>query len=380
MKVLMLSIDELIFQAGSETQNRMKRYGGIVEELHIVVFSKNQHEALHIGNNIFVYPAYASERILGLVAMYRMAKKIFFYSKSSQRWLITSQDAVTNLVGIFLKKRFAMPLEIQIHTDFLSAFFRRESLKNYFRYFLYRYSLRHADCIRVVSERIRQSLKKKFPGIEKKLYVLPVFIDAQAIQKQSYTIDLHRKYPQADFIILMASRLTPEKNIPLALKAFESLYKKYPHSLLLIVGDGSERKNLESRIKHQELNQNVIIEPAIPLQELMPYFKSADLFLLTSNYEGYGRTIIEALVSKLPIVMTDVGIAGEIVSNGINGTVIPVGDSRALREALFKIVQDYGYYQKLASAGGELLQTFSKYSEDYFSIVKNRWEKCVIKS
>jgi len=102
----------------------------------------------------------------------------------------------------------------------------------------------------------------------------------------------------------MVSRLEKEKNIPLAISAMKDMTKKYPKIGLVIVGSGSEKKNLK-------LNNNVVLDGWRDKETIYSYYKSADLLLVTSDYEGYGLTIIEALASGLPVLSTDVGIARE---------------------------------------------------------------------
>ena len=72
-------------------------------------------------------------------------------------------------------------------------------------------------------------------------------------------------------------------------------------------------------------------------------------FLLTSNYEGWGLAIIEAASFGLPIIMTDVGCAGEIIKNEESGIIIPVGDKKALAAAMTKLIQNKNFGKKWAS-------------------------------
>ena len=58
------------------------------------------------------------------------------------------------------------------------------------------------------------------------------------------------------------------------------------------------------------------------------------MFLLTSNYEGYGRTIVEAMAAGCPVVMTDVGIAREVIVDNKTGYVIPVGNTQTLTQTI----------------------------------------------
>jgi glycosyltransferase involved in cell wall biosynthesis len=79
----------------------------------------------------------------------------------------------------------------------------------------------------------------------------------------------------------------------------------------VIVGSGSELKNLKSRVLNLKLQDNVIFERWQDKEIIYSYYKTTDLFLITSDYEGYGLTIVEALASNLPVLSTDVGVARE---------------------------------------------------------------------
>ncbi len=134
----------------------------------------------------------------------------------------------------------------------------------------------------------------------------------------------------------MASRLTKEKNIGMAIKAMKGVIKQYPETGLIIVGDGPEKNKLKA--ESRKLKANVVFENWT--DDLASFYKTADLFLLTSNYEGYGRTVIEAMVANCPVVMTDVGIAGEIIKDGYSGLVVPVGNAKKLEEAILRMAGD----------------------------------------
>ena len=347
MRLLMLSRDPKIFDDGSDVRRRMLEYAKSVEELRIVVFARglSSRAKSRDYNNMRIYPARS------LPDMYKMGSSILRSSQGlrscedpsiehSNQWVITAQDPFeTGFVGYLLKQKRKIPLELQIHTDFLSPYFWKESLKNKIRVLLAQWLIKKADKIRVVSDRIKNSLLALCPKpyTLNPIEVRPVFVDVEKIKKSPIKTDLRQKYP-GKFIILMASRLTKEKNIGLAINAMKEILKRktlHPtpytlHPLLLIVGDGPEREELELRIKNYELSDNVKIEPHT--DDIVSYYKTADLFLLTSNYEGYGRTVVEAQAAGLPVLMTDVGVA--------IGEVFPVGDKAALVAALKKMIDN----------------------------------------
>ena len=156
MKVLMISTDRLIFTTGSEVRRRMLDYGELFTELRVIVFTnkKLNYQKEQLTENIFVYPTNSINRFGYLWQAIRIGKIIL---GDGQDWVITSQDPFeTGLVAWWLKRQKKINWQAQIHTDFLSPFFARESWLNWLRVKMARWLLPQADKIRVVSERIKK--------------------------------------------------------------------------------------------------------------------------------------------------------------------------------------------------------------------------------
>ncbi|MBU1091970.1 glycosyltransferase, partial [Patescibacteria group bacterium] len=284
----------------------------------------------------------------------------------------------TGLTGWILSKIFNIPLQMQIHTDFLSPYFREESFLNKIRVKIAKFLIPKADCIRVVSKRIKDSIlaKSNFPkevGLQK-IEILPVFVDVEKIKNAPVQIDLHKKYPQFDFIILMASRLTKEKNIGMATEAMEGVVKSYPRVGLIIVGVGPEKANLKFKIKNLKLDKNVIMESW--MTNLSSYYKTADLFLLTSNYEGYGMTVVEAVACGCPVIMTDVGLAGDVLESGYGGKVIPVGGKKELEDLIKSFYANSDLRDGLLLYSSKITDSIPSKTE-YLKKYKKHWEDCL---
>ncbi len=327
MKVLSISADRKIFEDGSAVRRRMIECGKSCDEMHIIVFSTQKHSTPNnqsqISENVFVYPTDSRSRWSYVFDAVRLGKGL------PKPDLVTAQDPFEcGLAGWRLSRFFGAKLELQIHTDLGSPYFRRSSLLNTLRIVLARFLLPRADHIRVVSVRIKNYLvsRLKIPG--PKIEVRPIFVDTEKIKNIPIKTDLHKKYTQFEKIILMASRLTREKNIPLALSAMASVIRKYPKALLLIVGDGPEGERLKERSRKLGLEKNVILESWT--DDLPSYYKTADLFLATSLYEGYGMALVEAQAADCPIISTDVGVAREI------GATLVENSAHALSEAILE--------------------------------------------
>ncbi len=369
MRVLSIGSERNLFVKNSDAQKRIQEYGMLFNELHIIVFANKNlgYKNINVSNNIFLYPTNHKYKISYLWHIYKIANLLI----ASHKFLvITVQDPFeSGLAGWFLKLKYKLPLQIQIHTDLLSPYFWQESWKNKGQVLLAKFLLPRADGIRVVSERIKDSLNSRFLISDSKITVLPVFVDVKKIQSAKIKINLHEKYPD-QFIILMASRLTKEKNIGMAIEAMRDIIKKYPNALLLIVGDGPE----ENKLKAQSLGleANIIFEPWT--SDLVSYYKTADLFLATSNYEGYGRTVIESMAAGLPAVMTDVGLAGEILVDDLDGLVIPVQDIKALIGAILSLMENRGKRENLVVESRKVAESLIS-KEDYLQLYKKTLEK-----
>ena len=253
---------------------------------------------------------------------------------------------------------------MQIHTDIMNRNFWEESFKNKLRVLMVKFLVPRADCVRVVSNRIKRSLTSLNKNLNKpdKITVLPVFVDTESIKNAPVKTDLHKKYP-GRFIILMASRITKEKNIGLALETI-SLIRENKRIMLLVAGDGPELEPLKFKAYELGLNDSVIFEPHT--DNLISYYKTCDLFLLTSNYEGYGRTLVEAAAAGAKIISSDVGIAPEILEKEC---IFNVGDKEGLKQKLLLALNWRLPLPKPLSSQGK---------EEYLKLYKNSFEICQI--
>ncbi|MCX6718808.1 MAG: glycosyltransferase family 4 protein [Candidatus Taylorbacteria bacterium] len=346
MKTLMISTDTKIFEPGSAVRERMIERARSLEELHIIVFSKEnfkiqisnfksnpkskcQNEIV-ISSNCWVYPTRSLLKMLNPLSATRLGRFIIERRKITD---ITCQDPfLTAMAAISLKKQFNIPLEIQIHTDIGSPNYTK-AFTNRIRKVLALSYLPKADSIRVVSNRIKAYLVDSLKIDQTKIEVRPIQIDVQWIKNAPVieSADLHKRYQQFERIILMASRLEKEKNIALAIRAFSEVIKKLPKTALIIVGEGSEARYLRS-CALRLAPRNVFFESWADKDVLASYYKTTDLFLVTSLFEGYGMTLVEAQAAGCKIVSTDVGVAKEV------GAIIVKDDAVELAETLVNVL------------------------------------------
>ncbi|OHA88554.1 MAG: hypothetical protein A2653_03340 [Candidatus Zambryskibacteria bacterium RIFCSPHIGHO2_01_FULL_43_25] len=327
IRVVSIGSDRELFVAGSSVSSRIREYAEQFSELHIIVFALSSLglDTIKISQNCWVHPTNSSDKLSYISDALGIGKMILgrlFFGKS----VVTSQDPFeSGLVGWWLKKKFSVPLQLQIHTDLFNPYFYNSSWLNFFRVGLARFLLPRADGIRVVSKRIKGDILSRFKKIlPEKILVLPIFVDIEKIKLSPVAVSLKFKYKQWERIVLMISRLMPEKNIPFALHVFKDVARKHPEFGMVIVGRGGEEFKLKRLVKNLGLDKNVVFEPW--QQNVYSYYKTADLFFNTSIFEGYGMTIVEAAISGSPILTSDVGCARDLIKDGESGFICPVND------------------------------------------------------
>ncbi|MEK7614392.1 MAG: glycosyltransferase [Patescibacteria group bacterium] len=388
MKVLMISTDSKILDSGSAVRTRMVWYGASCEELHIIVTkheSRNtpssraklatgqaKHETkIQVAENVFAYPATASNKILALFRAYHIGVSTFNFQLSTFNWLVTSQDPFeTGFIGWLIAKKIKAKLQLQVHTDFLSPYFINGDFLNRIRILLARFLLPKADSIRVVSRRIADSLNAKRYTLNAVPKILPIFVDIEKIRGTAPTIDLRKKYPQFDFLVLTTSRLTREKNIELAIEAMREVAKKYPRAGLIIVGSGPEKSNLKLKTENLKLADNVIFEEWS--DDIVSYMKTADVFLNTSNYEGFGMSLVEAAASGCPIVSTDVGIVGDILRPE-DVLVCSAPDAGCISDQLKRIIRFPELRRELSLKAQTSIEALVTSKEEYLLKIGESW-------
>lgn len=335
MRVISISLDKTIPEKGSPAFQRMKTYASLVEEMHIVCLTLGETARPLQDGNLFVYPTNSKRLINFIVDAYKIGKEIIERNNLTRNdSIITTQDPFeTGIPGYLLKIKFNLNLNTQDHGNvFESKYWRKESIFNFFRYFLGKFLIKHSNTIRTVSLREKQYLEKNLLHSPEKIMHFPIFTDWEKISAQSPRFDIKHQHSGFDFYILTICRLEKVKNIPLLLSSFSAILEEFPKTLLIIVGKGSQKNAILSEIIRRNLQKNVVMKEWT--DDTVSYYKTADLFVLTSFSEGWGLTIIEAAASHCPVIMTDTGCANEFIFNQKNGWVVKINDKPALTEAM----------------------------------------------
>lgn len=163
-------------------------------------------------------------------------------------------------------------------------------------------------------------------------------------------------------IIVNVGRLTPQKNQELLIKGFSRIHEKYPDYLLYIYGEGEERNNLQALINQVGLSNKVFLPGNV--YDVHERIKKAAVFAFTSNFEGMPNALIEAMAIGLPCISTDCPCGGprELIVDGENGVLFPVGDLDGFVAKLQFILDNPVFAQKIGSKAIDIRKTLNKNS------------------
>jgi len=345
MKALFISNDSTIFDAASPARVRMRDYAAAIGELHILS-SASQNARKEQDGNLFLHPVRATK----LFRVRTLAKHAHELILKNGIEIVSAQDPFEHgLAALLAAHDTSAKLHIQVHTDFLSPWFVRSGnwrspqvrmpLLNRYRRRIADRVLPAAHGIRTVSERVKKSLIERYGSRISEPSVIPIAVDP--------AVPAPIRLPEHPFhfALITVGRLEPEKRIEDILAALKLVAVQYSMVGLFIVGEGRERKRLERMARSLGLADKIIfLGNRSDARALMA---SAQAFIQASAYEGYGRTLIEAALARVPIITTDVGIVGEVFKGYEDVLSAPVADPTALSLNIVGFIEDTAVRQEL---------------------------------
>jgi glycosyltransferase involved in cell wall biosynthesis len=229
-------------------------------------------------------------------------------------------------------------------------------------YFMYK----RVNCVVANSARMAEIISSDFSVDPAKIAVIPNGIDFSQIDRMKdepvtdYVFDPGRK------AIISVGRLAVEKNYPLLLYAFQRLKQEHADIDLLILGEGVQRNDLQQMCKILNITDNVHFMgfQANPYK----YMKNSQAYVLSSNYEGFPNSLLEAMYVMGNVIATDCEVGpSQIITNNIDGILTKVGDVNELAAALEKMLYDQQFKQEIHRNSRSKIINFShqKMVSDY---------------
>lgn len=328
-------------------------------DVRIVTFSRrgNAQKILAPIANLKIYGTSSVHRIFYMLDCVRTLKQVF--ADSWKPTVITTQGPYEDgQLGLWLAKRTTARFIPQLHFDLFSHDWLRESRLNPVRLIAARYVLRHADAVRVVSREQKRKLVEKLELAPESVHVVPIGVSFKSTSKSkdACKAEVHSALP-GHKVVLFVGRLYAPKNLDLWIDVAEQVIRQEPGVRFLLAGNGPLYDELLVRVKNARLDQSIIFLGSVPYGNLSEVYGAADLFLLTSHYEGFGRVLVEAAISGVPVVSTNCAGPADVVVHGKTGFLCEPGNKDELIQCVLALLRDQPKLEQFGKAARSHVDT-----------------------
>jgi glycosyltransferase involved in cell wall biosynthesis len=169
--------------------------------------------------------------------------------------------------------------------------------------------------------------------------------------------------PASAPVVIYVGRLSREKGLPSLVGGFARAARKAPEALLLLVGDGASRPELEALANRLGMNAGQIrFIGRVPAEEIPFWLRASDIYSLTSPSEGFPCALLEAMSAGVSSVVSAIPANLQLVEEGVHGLTVPYDDEEQIGEAFLKLFSDAGLRKSMGGAARE--RVVDNYSTD----------------
>ncbi len=212
-----------------------------------------------------------------------------------------------------------------------------------------KFTIDQSDAVTAVSQSLANDTRRRF-GVTREIEVIPNFVNGEVFKREACRIRRTLFAPDGEPLIVHMSNFRPVKRVVDLVKAFIKVRQKMPCRMLL-VGDGPERWPAEMAARDGGVLSDVVFlgkQPAI-----VDLLALADVYVLPSEDESFGLSVLEAMACEVPVVATRVGGIPEVVADGESGYLVEVGDTDQMAERILQLISNRALGRKMGRAGRE---------------------------
>lgn len=300
---------------------------------------RNLQTQLIVAKPILTYASELDRRVqlinLNTHQMIRTVIPLARYLRRERPDALLSTLVEGNITAVLARRLSGMPIRLVVREASTPsrALRKHRRLQKRFTARLLPIAYRHADAVVAVSQGVYDDLTQRFHLPSPKVHLIRNPVPIKQIEARMHEPVEHPWFTDhAIPVVLSVGSLRRAKDYPTLLHAF-ALVLQRTQARLLILGEGEERPALERLVRELNLCDTVQMPGFDP--NPFRYMHRADLFVLSSIYEGFPNVLVQALVCGCPVVSTDCESGPrDITDNGRYGLLVPVGDARRLGESI----------------------------------------------
>lgn len=262
-------------------------------------------------------------------------------AKSCKADVICTHFTRALIAGFMAGKLSAIPV---IHNEHSSAHYRRGVGRA-----LSRMILPSVNLIICNSYHTQQSIQACYPRTVKKLATIHNPVQERIPVRTRQDMRAALNVTNDEILVLHVGGMIPERDQLTLIQAFHDLKHTYPQIRLAMIGDGPIRLDLESHVKIEGLEDFVRFLGYC--DEIGDYLQAADIYVNPTLDEGFGIAVVEAMLSSIPVVLSDCGAHPELVVHGETGLLYEGGNPTALALQLRSLIESPSLCRRLGDAG-----------------------------
>ena len=314
-------------------------------------FTKLSKDIKKVKLNRLPYLPFIHERIVDAISGVLFGLFVLQKIVDNKSVMISFQS---NVVAIVLAKLLRVKVIVRLSNHYSNVEFEKSKLRKISEY-LKKILYKRADVVIANSQELADDYSRVLECPVQVVYN-PIDIDGVKHKAKKPIFDeifIKKNKP----VIIGIGRLCVQKNFGFLIRSFAKSIQKVD-AYLVIIGEGSERQKLEKLIKSLNLEGSVILMGH--KDNVFPYLKRSDIFVLSSLYEGMPNALIEAVALKIPSISTNIKTGPkEILLNGEGGRLVEVNNIDDLRKAIVFRLLEQEVAQKAAENSFSQLDRFS---------------------
>lgn len=208
-----------------------------------------------------------------------------------------------------------------------------------------RYGIVQSDGVTAISQYLKDATRESFQFDDIK--VIPNFVCQHDYQRHPVEPLRRELAPRGETLLVHVSNFRPVKRPVDCVEIFARVFKNYPNTRLVMVGDGSERTNVEHRARCLGVIDNCSFVGKQP--NIVHYLSAADVLLLPSEQESFGLAALEAMACEVPVIASRVGGIPEVVTDGETGFLSEVGDVAKMADDAARLVADERFRKEMGA-------------------------------
>lgn len=235
-------------------------------------------------------------------------KELYELLKSENYDIINSHglDSPLSMAALLMSRKLGIPSVVTNHS------LVGHTPISPFLYLAGKLLVKNADAVIAVSSAV-----EKDSGLMTKKPIYRIFNGIECEKRNSKAVlPIDR---EGKLVIASVARMTRKKGVQHLVRLAPSLVEKYENLMFVMIGNGPLTKKLEKKVKEYGLSENFCFTGEIPRSTVLDYLEQADIFAHPSSDEGFGISILEAILKKVPVVAMNHSGVSDIIEDGVNG-------------------------------------------------------------